>query len=111
MLCLSGIIMAAFTTSLLIADLWVWRTGRIIPHIFLGGIVTALFVVLCQHGYELVNWTLLALVAITLLASLFKNMVTEPTEPTEPDDSCSCMKKSLCSCQKPKCPTRRRLCN
>ena len=112
MACLSGIIMAAFTASLLIADVWVWRTGRIIPHIFLGGIVTALFVILCQHGYELVNWALLGLVVLCLLVSLFKNVFSEPSEPSESsDDSCTSRKKSTRSFKKPICATRPKSCD
>ena len=90
--------MAAFTASLLIADLWVWRTGRILPHMFLGGIVTALFVALCQHGYELVNWALIGLVVLWLLVSLFKNVFFEPSESS--DDSCTSRKKSTRSFKK-----------
>ena len=95
--------MAAFTTGLVIADVWFWRTGRIVPHIFLGGIVTALFFALCQRGYELVNWSLLGLLAITFLISIFRNVFSsddeEECQPSrKPKVKCGSKKKNITKC-------------
>jgi len=113
MACLSGVFMAAFTAGLVIADLWFWQTGRIVPHIFLGGIVTGLFFALCQHGYELVNWSLLGLLAITFLVSLLRRVFSSDAASysyseykekcpvcIKPKVKCGCRKKKMI---KPKC--------
>jgi hypothetical protein len=90
MICISGILMAAFTVSLIILDMWFWRSGRIVTHVFLGGIITALFFALCQHGYELVNWSLLGLLIISLSIILFKSNNTSNTEYAISKQSLSC---------------------
>jgi hypothetical protein len=66
-LCSSALITLAFTIAILLADLWNRRSDRMFAHLFLGGVITALFTGLCQYGYEIVNWGFLALVPITLL--------------------------------------------
>ena len=109
MSCLSGILMGAFTVSVVVADMWVWRTGRIIPHIFLGGIVTALFFTLCQHGYELVNWSLLGFAIICLFISIFKlnlSDLSSVSDVSDTSDTSSCACRSPCSCRKPRCKAR-----
>ena len=99
--------------SLVMADVWFWRTRRVIPHIFLGGIVTVLFFTLCQRGYELVNWALLGLVVVCLAVPLFKGLfVIYDTSDTEINtSSCSCISdESTCSCDTPICPARAESC-
>ena len=100
--------MGALVISLVVADVWFWRTRRVIPHIFLGGIVTTLFFTLCQYGYELVNWSLLGLVVLCVLFSLFKDIFNHHDSSDDHDESsCSCMSdESSCSCQQPRCPAR-----
>lgn len=102
MACISGILMAAFTAGLVIADLWFWRSGRIVPHVFLGGIVTALFFALCQYGYELVNWSLLGLLLVSFLISIFRNVFNSDSTSDSEDDKeeypCQCRKLKLAKC-------------
>ena len=95
--------MAAFTAGLVITDVWFWRTGRIVPHIFLGGIVTALFFALCQYGYELVNWSLLGLLLVSILISIFRNVFSsdekEECQPSrKPKAKCGSKKKNISKC-------------
>ena len=66
-LCPSGILMAALTSSLLLADIAYMRQDRVFVHLFLGGIVTALFYGLCQNGYEIVNWGILLIIPVYML--------------------------------------------
>ena len=113
MACLSGILMGAFTVSVVIADVWFWHTRRVIPHIFLGGLTTALFFALCQRGYEYVNWSLLGLVVVF---ALLKSIIVFPdSEPVSNDTNdtvpCSCVERPKCSCQRPKCAKRIATCN
>jgi len=61
--------MAAFTTGLILSDILFLRSYRIIPHLFLGGITTALFFALCQNGYEIVNWIILAVIPVYMFLS------------------------------------------
>ena len=63
--------MGAFTVALVLTDMWVWRSNRVVKHAFLGGIVTLLFFTLCQRGYEMVNWSLLGLFVLFLVAPIF----------------------------------------
>jgi hypothetical protein len=69
MACESGILMAALTVAIIMADVWFWRSSRVITHLFLGGIATTLLVALCQRGYEMVNWAFLALIVVFILVS------------------------------------------
>lgn len=117
MTCLSGILMGAFTASLVFADLWFWRSDRVITHGILGGIITFLFFALCQRGYELVNWSLLGLMLLILLVVPLLNSInvfpesdddsSENSSDSSSDESscCSCARK--CSCQKPRCPVKK----
>jgi len=59
-LCASGILMGAVSSVIVLTDLLHRRTDRMVSHLFLGGIATLLFFVLCQQGYEIFNWILLA---------------------------------------------------
>jgi len=68
-LCSSGLVMAAFTTGLILSDILYSRSYRVIPHLFLGGITTALFFALCQNGYEMVNWVILAVIPFYMFVS------------------------------------------
>ena len=99
MACLSGVFMASFTAGLVIADVWFWRTGRIVPHIFLGGIVTALFFALCQRGYELVNWSLLGLLLVSILISIFRNVFSsDDTSDSDDKEECQPSRKPKAKC-------------
>jgi hypothetical protein len=59
--------MAALTTSVILADIAYLRQDRIFAHLFLGGVVTALFYGLCQNGYEIVNWGVLLIIPVYML--------------------------------------------
>lgn len=103
-LCPTAIIMAALTVGLVAADVWFLHADRVITHIFLGGITTALLYGLCERGYESVNWIFLgALPVYIILAILYKlfkrsNRTYEREDP--PTRGCNICKvpKSSCSC-------------
>jgi len=104
--------MSALITSLVLADFWFWRTRRVIPHVFLGGIAIALFFTLCQRGYEYVNWFLLGLVGLSLLAPLFKDLFVWNDDSDDESDDSSC-RQSRCDQElpvvrpnKPRCPEK-----
>ena len=101
MVCQSGILMAALTASIIVADVWFWRSSRVITHLFLGGIATTLFVFICQRGYELVNWAFLALIVVFLLVS--KLYVSPQTTVYTQSSECSTcgIPASSCSCVAP----------
>lgn len=79
--------MAAFTTGLILSDILFSRSYRVIPHLFLGGITTALFFALCQNGYEMVNWAILAVIPVYMFlswaVSQMKYSINEPREEQE----------------------------
>lgn len=97
--------MAAFTTGLVLSDLIYYRTDRVIPHLFLGGISTALFFVLCQRGFEIVNWVLLLIVPaymfLVFLTSSAKSVIQyehEEHEEHEQESNCETCHRARSSC-------------
>ena len=74
MVCTTGLLMASLTLSLAMADIWFWR-GYLVPfHLFMGGVVTFLFISLCQYGYESVNWAMIGIVLGCLLMSTYNRV-------------------------------------
>lgn len=123
-LCSSGLLMAAFTTGLILSDILYSRSYRVIPHLFLGGITTALFFALCQNGYEAVNWIILAVIPIYMFLSWalremlyareeMKDSQEENEENEERDEDCEVCKQPprRCGCMRRKykkdCPSRK----
>lgn len=68
--------MAAFTTGLVIADLWFWNTQRVVSHAILGSIVTLLFFTLCQYEHEYVSIALLLFGIAWALVSYIRIVLT-----------------------------------
>ena len=97
-LCASGILMAALTTGLLLSDIMYRHSNRLITHGFLGGIITFLFFVLCERGYEIINWIFLAIIpAYIFIKLIFFNGPVSIIDSTEEIGSCN-MPKTECSC-------------
>jgi len=99
MLCPTAILMAALTTGIILADMWYLYNDRMILHFILGSIVTALFYALCQRGYEIVNWVLLASVVVVTLSSL-----VTPTTSVERDNDDSLSVCNTCNIPAASCP-------
>ena len=99
-LCASGILISALSLGLILADIYHDRINYITEHAILGGIVTILFFTLCNYGYEVINWALLAIVPIFIF---FKWLFSSRKEATDEDDGCNtCNKpKKTCGCQEP----------
>lgn len=101
--------MAALTVGIVIADAWFLHSERIIKHLLLGGITTGLFYVLCDHGYEMINWVFMAIIPVYVLVSIVTTTVksaVHETDETDSDDDdynecgrCGAVAKS-CSCVK-----------
>jgi len=80
MVCTTGLLMASFTLSLVMADIWFWR-GYLVPfHLFMGGVITFLFISLCQYGYESVNWAMIGIVLGCLLLSSYNRVSDDSSE-------------------------------
>ena len=100
--------MAAFTCGIVIADITHLRAIRSIGHIFLGGIVSILFFILCEKGYEPVNWVLLALIPIYIFIKwVFFNVSLDGSTPNmvnyyDTNDSNDC---NTCNEPKPEVKT------
>ena len=108
--------MGALTVSIVMADLWFLHSDRIVTHTILGGIATALFYVLCDRGYEMINWVFLAIVPIYAIISLSTTRVKRSIHESSgeyiprggckrcnlPASSCPCVKPP----PKPKCDTK-----
>ena len=103
-LCPTAIIMGALTIGLVAADVWFLHADRVITHIFLGGITTALLYGLCERGYESVNWIFLGAlpvyIILAILYKLFKRSNRTYEREDEPTRGCNRCKvpKSSCSC-------------
>ena len=78
-LCPSALLAGSLTIALLIMDLWKSRSDRMIAHLFLGGVITALFLGLCQYGYEIVTWGFLLLVPLTIFLIWVSQYLYLPT--------------------------------
>jgi len=108
-LCPTSIIMDALTVGIIISDMWFLHGERVITHLFLGGITTGLFYVLCQHEYELINWIFLAILPIYILISITTTTIRSNIDGSyERDDDydmpcgeCGAVPRS-CSCVRPK---------
>ena len=90
-LCPSGILMAALTSSILLSDLANSRSDRLISHLFLGGIITALFYMLCQRGYEMINWVIILVIPVYMLVRWLVSgspVVENETKYFDDDDEC-----------------------
>lgn len=86
MVCTSGLLMGSLTLALAMSDIWFWR-GYLVPfHLFMGGIITFLFLSLCHYGYESVNWAMIGIVIVCLLLSSY-NRVSDKSSKS------SCSKK------------------
>jgi len=109
-ICSSALFMAALTTSLLLSDLAYMRQDRLVTHFILGGLMTALFVGLCQRGYEMVNWGILLVIPVYILLSWMASssgVVTmdqsECPVSSQPPPNCESPKKKRSECKpKPK---------
>lgn len=103
-LCPTAIIMGALTVGLVAADVWFLHADRVITHIFLGGITTALLYALCERGYESVNWIFLGAlplyIILAILYKLFKRSNRSYQRGDESTRGCNVCKvpKSSCSC-------------
>jgi hypothetical protein len=105
--------MAALTVGIVIADACFLHSERIITHVLLGGITTGIFYVLCNHGYEMINWVFLLIVPVYVLISIItttvKSAVEESDGKYEDEDNysscgtCGELQKS-CSCVKRRPP-------
>lgn len=109
-ICSSAVFMAALTTSLLLSDLAYMRQDRLVTHFILGGLMTALFVALCQRGYEMVNWGILLVIPVYILLSWMASssgVVTmdqsECPVSNQAQPNCESLKKKSSECKpKPK---------
>ena len=85
--------MAALTSGILLSDLAHWRSDRLITHFFLGGIVTALFYMMCQNGYEMVNWVIILVIPLYIFVRwLFSgpSVSVSITKNSDDDDDYEC---------------------
>jgi hypothetical protein len=105
--CPSGITMAALTTGLVLSDIWNLRSDRVLVHLFLGGIVTALFYAFCGKGYEMINWGVIALFLLVVVVIPIMNIASrgQPTSTASKGcNECGDVPSSSCSCVPPPPP-------
>ena len=75
-LCASGILMATFTTGLLLSDLVYSRSDRLIYHFFVGSVLTFLCFMFCEMGYEVVIWVIVLIIPLYMAVSLVLNQMS-----------------------------------
>ena len=108
--CTSVIIAGSLTIGLAIADIWYERVMRVPKHLFLGGILTGLFYLMCNKGYEMVNWVFLGIIPAYVLIAFFIWMIKDDRY-SESCESCA-LPANSCGCKKPKrkpcgCPRKK----
>ena len=101
--------MGALTVAIILADMWFWNSTRVVTHLFLGGITTALFYILCQKGFELVNLGFISLFAFCIIViPLFKLLSGVSLTSSDTDSSVGCSEcgfpASSCPCVAPPPP-------
>jgi hypothetical protein len=113
--CPTALIMGGLTIALVVTDISYSQASRSMFHLFFGSLVTVLLFLLCQYGYERVNWILLALAFLFIVSTMaFMQMHPKPDECnmcTRPVSRCGCMKKKnpchVCKKPKPVCKCNR----
>lgn len=100
-LCASGLLITALSLALILADIYNDRINYITEHAILGGIISVLFFIMCNYGYEIINWVLLAIIPIYIfLKWIFSNPVSDDDNDC---DMCNKPKKKCgCSDEEPK---------
>ena len=99
--------MAALTSAIVMSDIWYLRSDRIVKHIFLGGIITALFYALCGRGYEIVNWIVIGLITLFMVIMPLMEIASGGPASTQPVvrqkgcNKCGDVPASSCSCVPP----------
>ena len=102
--CTTAVIMGALTVGLVAADVWFLHADRVVTHIFLGGITTALLYSLCERGYEIVNWIFLGVIPVYIILAILYKLIKRSNRAYEREDEPSkgcrrCkMPKSSCPC-------------
>jgi hypothetical protein len=110
MACLSGILMTAVTLAILLIEIYNSKFRNITEHLLLGGTVSVLFFVLCNYGFELVNWVFLGIIPVYIIISWIGSLVSRSSY----DSSDSCNSYDSCepcnTCKEPvtkcKCPNK-----
>ena len=91
--------MTALSLGLVLADLYHGRINYITEHIIPGGIVSILFFTMCNYGFEIFNWILLASVPLYIF---MRWLFSKPEKPQyDEDNECDMCKKpkKTCGCQ------------
>jgi len=97
-LCPSGILVSALALSLILADIYHSRINYIAEHTILGGAMCILFFTMCNYGYEMINWFVLAVIPIYIfLRWFFSEPSSENENENEECDMCRKPKKT-CGC-------------
>jgi hypothetical protein len=105
---LTAIISIALTSALLLTELFSYSANHMVEHAILGSIISALFLLFCNYGLEMINWVVLACLPVMI----FIGWMLTPSEQKEPDNeydtcdkpdnSCDCPKQARSECQKEK---------
>lgn len=110
--CITGMIMGILTISLVCMDIFFLHSERSIFHLFFGSIATVILFLLCQRGYEMVNWGLLGIaVLFGILSVVFMQKdITRCNRCMKPKSACGCVRDPchICKKPKPKCACHRR---
>lgn len=98
--CPSALIMGGLTISLVVIDISYSQANRSMFHLFFGSVITVLLFLLCQYGYERVNWILLALAFLFIISSMVFMQLTPKDGCEKPKPNCE---KPKPNCEKPRC--------
>lgn len=108
-MCPSAILMAALTLTFVLFDIYNNKRDYAIIHSVLGFLISFLFFVLCNYGFEIVNWIALSIIPGYILFSWLFSEKEESCDTcceSEAKPSCSTANKEISNEKNLSCPAR-----
>ena len=105
--------MTAITLAIVLIEIYNSKFRNITEHLLLGGTVTILFFILCNYGFELLNWVFLGIIPVYIVIAWFGSLASSSSyDSSDSYDSCDSYDSydSCNTCQEPvtkcKCPNK-----
>lgn len=96
-LCPSGLMISAIVCIIILHDIFSNKSGYIIDHAILGGILCVLFFTMCNYGLEIINWVFLSFIPIYLILSWSFAASAAAIESLEDSEECEqCQQSQQC---------------
>ena len=97
--------MTAVTLAIVLIEIYNSKFRNITEHLLLGGTVSVLFFVLCNYGFELVNWVFLGIIPVYIVISWFGSLGSSSSyDSYDSCDSCNTCQEPVTKCNCPNKP-------